>query len=124
MTGFRTPDKKYVQIAMDIIEQISIMSRSFRSQLPTEPREMQRYVNQWGRLMEELRNYPDFVLYDAVDQLFKSEDGNNYNITTGNYFRAVERAMDKANQNPDKRKHLEEARLRRTAEHEKIHNPE
>lgn len=124
MTGFRTPDKKYVQIAMDIIEQISIMSRSFRQQLPTEPREMQRYVNQWGRLMEELRNYPDFVLYDAVDLLFKSEDGNNYNITTGNYFRAVERAMDKANQNPDKRKQLEEARLRRTAEHEKIHNPE
>lgn len=123
MTGFRTPDKKYVQIAMDIIEQISIMSRSFRSQLPTEPREMQRYVNQWGRLMEELENYPDFVLYDAVDLLFKSEDGNNYNITTGNYFRAAERALEKAKQHPGKRKQLEQARLERTQQRDSIHTP-
>lgn len=102
--GFRKPQQKFLDIALDVIEQISLMSKPFRNSLPTTEKEFEKFAWQWGRALEKTRNYPDFIYYDAVDILFSESGDTKWEIQPYHFLEACKTAMVWANNHPEKRK--------------------
>lgn len=109
------PEQKYIELALDAIEQISVLSSSFRNQVPTNNEDFEKFLFIWARSLERASNYPDFVFHDAVPILFSTKLGLEFQIMPYHFLEACKMAMDQAKNDPTKAREIENHREERRA---------